>query len=77
MLLIFLSIWAKANAKVIGISFSLLVYEDSGLSNAFNVSPGSGIKADSDLGLLSLTLGYRFNRWLSLEERAGVGIFNA
>jgi len=76
-LLIFLSISATTHAQsYIGGSFSLLTYKDSDVSNTFNVSPGSGIKADADLGLLNLTLGYSFNRWLSLETRAGVGIFN-
>jgi hypothetical protein len=76
-LVIFLFASATANAQgYIGCSFSLLAYKDSDVSNTFNVSPGSGVKADVDLGLLNLTLGYRFNRWLSLETRAGVGIFN-
>jgi len=76
-LLIFLSISATTNAQsYIGGSFSLLTYKDSDVSNTFNVSPGSGIKADADLGILNLTLGYRFNHWLSLETRAGVDLFN-
>jgi len=76
-LLFFLSISATTNAQTyIGGNFSLLTYKDSDVSNTFNVSPGSGIKADADLGLLNLTLGYSFNRWLSLETRAGAGLFS-
>jgi len=76
-LLIFLSISATTNAQsYIGGSFSLSTYKDSDVSNTFNVAPGSGIKADADLGILNLTLGYSFNHWVSLEARTGVNLFN-
>jgi|GEM_PF-4193787 len=74
---IFLFTSVTANAQgYIGGSFSLLAYKDSDVRNTFNISSDNRVKADADLGLLNLTLGYRFNRWLSLETRAGVGIFN-
>lgn len=76
-LLVFLFTSATANAQgYIGGSFSLLAYKDSDVSSTFEVPSSRRVKADADLGLLNLTLGYRFNRWLSLETRAGIGIFN-
>jgi len=76
-LFIFLFSSATANAQgYIGGSFSLVSYEDSDVRNTFEVSSDNRVKADADLGLLNFILGYRFNRWLSLETRAGVGIFD-
>jgi len=74
--IIFFSITEAANAQsYVGGSFNLIAYKDSDVGDSFNVS-GDQVSADADLGNLNLTLGYNFNRWVSLETRIGLGIFS-